>query len=206
MRKTTEDELARHPDLEQLEGYLWRREGARLAFLAERVPEGQVIVELGSNRGKSAAFLARGSKAGAGVKVHCVDLWELGGQREYQHLGFDLPETYETFRRQVREAKVASLIVEHKGDTTAAGADWTGPEVGLLFVDGDHRYDAVRADVEAWLAHLPAGAWIVFHDYTKHEPKATQFLGVVRYVDELIEQLAPVEVTRTARLVAVRLP
>jgi hypothetical protein len=205
VRTTTEQDLDRHPDLDTFEGFLWRREGARLARLASLVPAGECIVELGSNRGKSTCFLARGSKAGAGVKVHAVDLWTLGGQGEYQHLGFDLPETLDTFRAQVARAKVKSLVVEHHGSTVDVAAGWQGPTVGLLFVDADHRYESVCADLDAWAQHLALGAWVCFHDYTRFEPKATQFPGVVRAVDEWIDRVHPVEVTRTGRLVAARL-
>lgn len=208
IRKTTEDELSRQPDLEDLEGYLWRREGARLAFLAAQVPDDQVIVEIGSNRGKSAAFLARGSKAGNGVKVHCVDLWETGGQGEYNHLGFDQPETHETFRRQIADVKVKSMIVEHQGHSVEVGENWTGPKVGLLFLDGDHRYEAVAADLEAWIPHLAEEAFICFHDYTKHERKSTQFPGVVQLVDEVLAAAETLGVdahaTRSGRLVTIR--
>lgn len=206
LTKTTEADIDRHPDLDELEGFLWRREGARLARLASQVPDGQCIVEIGSNRGKSACFLARGSKAGNGVKVHCVDLWTLGGQQEYQHLGFDAEETLATFHRQIGQAKVKSMIVEHQGDSVAVAGDWSGPPIGLLFVDGDHRYEAVKADVEAWMPHLAQDAWVCFHDYTEtFGREITHFPGVERYVPEFLEAFDHGEVTRTGRLVAVKL-
>lgn len=206
IRKTTEDEITRHEDLDELEGFLWRREGARLAFLAATVQAGECIVEIGSNRGKSACFLARGSKAGAGVKVHCVDLWTLGGQQEYQHLGFDADETLDTFRRQLGVAKVKSMVVEHQGDSVETGRSWSGPPIGLLFVDGDHRYEAVKADTEAWLPHLAQDAWVCFHDYTKtFGPEVTHFPGVERYVPEFLASFDHSDVTRSGRLVAVKL-
>lgn len=207
IRVAGEDEMTRHDDLGDLAGYLWRREGARLAWLAERVPAGQVIVELGSNRGKSACYLGRGSKAGAKVPVHCVDLWTLGGQGEYQHLGFDAEETLATFRRQVADQKLKSLVVETMADSAAAGRDWSGPPVGLLFVDGDHRYDAVKADVEAWIPNLALGAWVCFHDYTATFGRnVTRFPGVERYVHEFLATYGHVDVARTGRLVTVQVP
>ena len=38
--------------------------------------------------------------------------------------------------------------------STIAAAEWSGPRVGLLFVDADHEESAVRADVAAWRPHL----------------------------------------------------
>jgi predicted O-methyltransferase YrrM len=205
MRKTSEDDISRHPEFDDLEGFLWRREGARLAWLAQRVPAGQSIVEVGSNRGKSACYLAAGSKQGAKVKVHCHDLWTDGGQGEYQHLGFDLPETLDKFREQISAARVKSMIVEHQGDSVDAGLAWAGGPIGLLFLDGDHRYEAVKADLAAWAPHVAPGGWIAFHDYTRGLRQCTQFPGVVQLVDELVHA-APrgTDITRTGRLVAFR--
>jgi predicted O-methyltransferase YrrM len=202
MKRAGEQDITRHPDLDRLEGYLWRREGARLAYLAGRVTEG-VIVEIGSNRGKSSCYLARGSKAGSKAKVYCVDLWDMGGQGEYQHLGFDLPATLQKFREQITESKVKSMIVEVKGDSVQIGKEWDKP-VGLLFIDGDHRYEAVKADLEAWLPHVVPGGTIAFHDYTKPFPKREQFPGVIKFVREWLKKTGH-KATRTGRVVDVQI-
>lgn len=199
---TTEADLIRFPDLEEYDGYLWRREGARLAMLARECPT-KAIVEIGSNRGKSACFLARGAKLDtAGKRIHCVDLWTLGGQGEYNHLGFDQPETLDRFREQIASARVKGQIVEHQGDSVEVADEWTGGPVGLLFLDGDHRYEAVRADFLAWTPHLAPGAVVAFHDYTKGL-RCTQFPGVVKLVDDL-RALSRVTAARTGRLVELR--
>lgn len=198
--KTADVPILRFDDLGALDGYLWRREGALLARLASLVPGDQAIVELGSFKGKSACYLARGSKVGDGARVHAVDLWDLGGQGEYVHLGFDLAETFETFERQVAAAKVKTMVTAHKGASTDVAATWSGPPIGLLFIDGDHRYHAVKADLEAWLPHCAPGAWVAFHDYSR------QFPGVVEFVDEWLPASGVTDVTRYCRIVAARLP
>jgi len=210
IRKTDESEITRLPQLEPLEGYLWRREGARLAYLAERVPNGQVIVELGSNRGKSSCFLATGSKAGNRVRVFCHDLWDLGGQGEAQHLGFDDPNILRIFDRQITEARVRSLVVQRKGDSVASGRSWNGASIGLLFIDGDHRQEAARADFDAWIPHIAPNAWVCFHDYSnpRHKTDFQQFPGVFYCVHEILnseEYKGRVQdVTLTGRILAVK--
>lgn len=37
-------------------------------------------------------------------------------------------------------------------------------QVGLVFIDGDHRYLGVRRDFELWDPHLPAGGLVAFDD------------------------------------------
>src|SRR5690606_20084377 len=148
--------IMRFDHLHDLEGWLWRREGARLAYLASRVPAGQVIVEIGSYRGKSTAYLAHGSKAGNNVEVHAVDLWDLGGQLAANNdvHGYDAVETFETFDAQLRRAGVRSMVVAHKSDSVEAGLNWSGPPVGLLFIDGLHEREQIAREVDAWLPHM----------------------------------------------------
>jgi hypothetical protein len=46
-----------------------------------------------------------------------------------------------------------------------------------LFIDGDHRYEAVRADFAAWQPHLAPGAIVAFDD--------SDFADVARAIAEL---------------------
>lgn len=157
-------------DLAALDGWLAADEGDRLAALAAEVPAGQVIVELGSYRGKSACFLAAGSLAGNHVPVYCVDLWALGGQWETDvarrsggPLHHDDPAHHEAFRENT--APYRDVIVEIQGHTQKVGRGWDRGPVGLLFVDADHRHDATLADLIAWAPHVAPGGWVVCHDY-----------------------------------------
>ena len=47
--------------------------------------------------------------------------------------------------------------------SSQAALAWKEP-IGLLYIDGDHRYEAVRADINAWSAFLVAGGVVVFID------------------------------------------
>jgi hypothetical protein len=61
--------------------------------------------------------------------------------------------------------------------SSSAARAWRESDVGLLFLDGDHRYESVRADFEAWSAHLVPRAVIAFDD--------CDFIDVARLVEEL---------------------
>ena len=51
----------------------------------------------------------------------------------------------------------------------ASQIDWPFP-VNMLFVDGNHYYEAVKADCDAWLSKVRG--LIVFHDYIKENAPA----------------------------------
>jgi predicted O-methyltransferase YrrM len=53
----------------------------------------------------------------------------------------------------------------------------------LVYLDGDHSYDTVSKEIEAYKPHLIHGGWIGGHDYTD---TPTFGDGVKRAVDELL--------------------
>jgi predicted O-methyltransferase YrrM len=195
-------------DLATLDGWLATVEGERLTALASTVPAGQVIVELGSYRGKSSCYLAAGSHAGNHVPVYCVDLWELGGQWETDverrpggALHHDDPAHHEAFR--VNTEPFRDVIREVQADSLSAARVvnrrcWWWWQVGLLFIDADHRYEATKANLNAWTPHMAPGGWVVIHDYANGD-----YPGVRQAVDEWLP--VPFETaTLTASMLAVR--
>lgn len=52
----------------------------------------------------------------------------------------------------------------------------------LVFIDGDHSYEAVKADIHAWLPLLRSGGMIAGHDHND----LPQHEGVKRAVDEIL--------------------
>ena len=57
-----------------------------------------------------------------------------------------------------------ALIRPLRGDSTSVSREFR-ERIDLLFVDGDHSYEGVKADVDAWFPHLAPNATVVFHDY-----------------------------------------
>ena len=53
-------------------------------------------------------------------------------------------------------------------ESLSAARDWSS-EIGLLYIDGDHRYEAVRDDFLAWSPFLADGAVLVLHDSRRIE-------------------------------------
>jgi predicted O-methyltransferase YrrM len=55
----------------------------------------------------------------------------------------------------------------------------------LLFVDGDHSYEGVRADYEHWRDAIKPGGHLLFHDAAQPERYAAVSPGVTRAVEEI---------------------
>lgn len=174
------------PDLgmaESVPGLIPPIQGVDLLRLASTVQPYQSIVELGSYKGRSACFLAMGSKAGFRPPVYAVDPWDLPGNVTGR-FGYANPETREAFESNVRRLHLEDIVVQVQAYSTGYAESYDGPMVGLLYIDGDHGYRSVRGDYRAWERHLAGGAHILFDDLdTPKNP------GVRRFVDELAAEL-----------------
>lgn len=151
--------------LANLEGLVPVNVGLRLAALAQRVPANQAIVEIGSFKGRSACYMAEGSKLGKRAPVICVDRWDEPGNVNDDKNPFSEPETFQKFLDQVKLMGHDDLIDYIQGHGAWLGNCWNGEPVGLLFIDGSHVYDDVLADFDAWEPHVTSGGFIVFDDF-----------------------------------------
>lgn len=139
--------------ISQVDGWLTVAE-ARTLYDAARACTGRgVIVEIGSWKGKSTIVLARGSRAGNGVRVYAVD----------PHADYRFGE----FQANVERAGIADLVTPIRSFSQAAADDFHEP-IEVLFVDGSHEEELVREDVEKWLPKVVEGGFVAFHDTTWH--------------------------------------
>ena len=166
----------RRKELAALDGLVSEATGLRLAELAALVPANQVIVEIGSYKGKSGCYLAEGARRGLGAMVFCIDPWDLEGNVSGR-FGFAALATFEAFAAQVASVKLDSQVTAIPEFSPRAASGWRLP-IGLLYIDGSHLYEDVRADYRAWALRVAVGGAMAFDDYdTPRNP------GVKRVVD-----------------------
>lgn len=148
----------------ETEGWLSDEEVALLYLLAKQIPAESDIVEVGSYRGRSTVALALGARHGArdqqrdAAPVFAIEPHEpFTGERGGQFGPADRAAFYGAMLRTgcFEEVRLVNL-------TSVQVAPAWRRQVGLLWIDGDHRYDAVADDVLAWSQHLQVGAAVVF--------------------------------------------
>jgi hypothetical protein len=72
------------------------------------------------------------------------------------------------------------------GDSAELAYDFHD-KIDLLFIDGDHSYEGVRADMVTWLGKVRPGGIVAFHDYELSQDTLKQVpwaIGVKEAVDE----------------------
>src|SRR5580658_4952793 len=145
-----------------------------LTWLAEQASRHNRIVEIGSNRGRSAAVLSDNT---AGC-VTAVDIWEDAS-------------VFEAFKQNMRYN-----VTPYKMTSLAAAAMFAeqGMTFDMIFIDAMHDYENVKADILAWRPLLVAGGLLCGHDYGRESVVGGGQYDVTRVVNELFP-LHLVEVT-----------
>ena len=145
-------------------------DGQRLAYLAAQVPYNGVIVEIGSHRGRSAAYMAAANR---NALIYCIDIWDNPGQERFVSTDEDM----EAFDQFLTELGLRNNVIALRGESEMFARAWN-TKIDLLFIDGNHSYKGVSGDFESWYPHVKNGGVIAFHDYHRNWP------GVITFVND----------------------
>lgn len=152
--------------------HMTRFERLLLYKLALSLKENSIIVEIGSYIGASSSFLASAAKQKKHT-VHCIDTWKNEGMSEGDR------DTFNEFCKNIEPLKDYIHIL--RGSSVDIAKTFN-EKIDLLFIDGDHSYEAVKADVEYWLPKIKNHGIVIFHDIGWAE-------GVISVVNEFIKPI-----------------
>lgn len=130
------------------------------------------MLEIGSYLGASAAVLGealRWADHGTQGRVYCIDTWNNDAMTEGHR------DTYGQFLSNA--GPWSDLIIPLRGKSTEVDVP-TDQRFDLVFVDGDHSYEAARADVARFEPMVAAHGRLVLHDHCS-KPGVTRVLGEI---------------------------
>jgi predicted O-methyltransferase YrrM len=135
--------------------------------LLDATPEGGTFVELGCYKGKSTSFI--------GVEIHkrkrdinffAVDSFQGATNstdaneiKAYEGIS-EIEESY-TYNVSLIGNKIKTIV----SLTDEAAQYFEDGSVDVIFVDGGHSYEVVKADILAWLPKMKKGGIMAGHDY-----------------------------------------
>ncbi len=157
----------------------------RDALLA-RLPRGGVGVEIGTWKGD---FSARILGSAQPRRLYLVDPWRHRDESAYSDAmyGGELggQEQMEAIHQSVRDRFKAEIergqVTIRRSPSTEVAADFAEGELDWVYIDGDHTYEAVKADLEAYCRALKPGGLLTGDDYGE---AGWWDNGVTRAVDE----------------------
>jgi predicted O-methyltransferase YrrM len=115
-------------------------------------------LEIGSYAGESATLFLGFPQI---KSLDCVDQWQMAADR-----------LRSKFAREIAAGRCRVHQMSSAAFASVAG------EYDVVYIDGDHSYDAVRADIAAYSGKLAPGGFLAGHDYHAGYP------GVIQAVDE----------------------
>ena len=133
------------------------KEGRLLYKLAKEYKG--VIVEIGSWKGYSTIWLAKGSQAGECVKVCTIDPHT--GSEVHREM-YGVVGTYPELIENITKANVGNIVVPMVMTSEQAEKQWGDLPIELLWIDGDH--EDIENDIIRWYPHLSLGGIIALHD------------------------------------------
>lgn len=182
----TQTAFSVHPEPTQTPG--WFNHGAKILELVEQ-HQPKVCVELGTWQGASAIPVARAIRRWEGV-LFCVDTWA-GDVRPPAPVHESAPWMLVSCARNLMAAGVGANVRLIPARTLDAAAWWErAATIDYLYVDADHSYEGVCADLLAWVPHVKPGGLILGDDYGHR-----LFPGVRQAWDEY-EQFREITFTR----------
>jgi hypothetical protein len=134
------------------------REAVRLA------PDDGTLVEIGSWRGKSLAFLVVESlNSGKSHRIVAVDPWSDGLTGDGGEDVMTADEVFEDFRANL--SPIEDRYEYIRSTSLEAAGQFEDGSLDFVFVDGSHAYRDVLDDLEAWYPKVSAGGTLAGHDY-----------------------------------------
>lgn len=171
-----------------------KRSGAaqRGDAILRRIPKGARGAEVGVFRGVLSRYLLQ-----LGVeRLFMIDNWLPAKEQPRQYketrdycagLTADEAASNEALAREVATRSHGRGKVLKMASVEAAALINDG-SLDFVFLDADHSYEGLKADIAAWLPKVKPGGWLCGHDYKNHMDQF-DFSGVDRAVDEAFGDL-----------------
>lgn len=120
--------------------------------------DGDVFVEVGSWKGRSAAFMSvEIINSGKKIDFFCIDSWS--GDKSGGLKGID---TYDKFLDNMKNVLDRIKIIRKL--SVDASTDFLDKSIDFIFIDASHDYESVLEDIRHWYPKLKDNGTIAGHD------------------------------------------
>lgn len=150
--------------------------------MVKRAQDGSHFLEIGAWKGKSTTCMAvEILNSNKKIKFDVIDTFK--GSSEHQNLPCIVNNTlYSEYLQNIEPVKdFVNTIV---GNSIKIAEFYADESLDFIFIDGDHSYEGLRADISTWLTKLKPGGFLCGDDIYQKE-----FDGVALAVEELLDDV-----------------
>jgi predicted O-methyltransferase YrrM len=158
--------------------------------LLRMLPKRGICAEIGTWKGDYAATILRSRRP---KRLYLVDPWEYRTEEKYERSWFGRAgqdgmdaihdAVIERFRAKIERGQVVITRLR----SVEAAASFADATLDWVYIDADHSYEGVSADLEAYFSAVKPGGFLAGDDYRQGGWWGD---GVVRAVDEFSEKRA----------------
>lgn len=130
------------------------------------------FVEVGCWMGKSSVYLAqRVLESRKPITLFFVDTWEGSAEdgldNEAKRLTAEGKSVFEQWSENMASFAGKVLVNPIRKPSTDAAKLFLNASLSFVFIDADHTYPSVYADIRAWLPKMKPGGILAGHDYER---------------------------------------
>jgi hypothetical protein len=168
-----------------------------------------VGAEVGVWKGDFAATLLRETRP---RRLHLIDPWRFLDDEAYSDAKYggaeardqaDMDAIHRGVLRRFRWPRLRGVVKVHRAPSVEAAAELPDGSLDWVYIDGDHTYEGVRADIEAFRRKVKPGGLMLADDYGDRGWWAD---GVKRAFDEFIAAGGAEVVAKRRAQIVCRLP
>lgn len=133
------------------------------SYVIQISPNGSHFVEVGVWKGKSAAYMGvEIVNSGKEIRFDCID--------PFVPVGDEMPE-FKITHEELKNTFINNMKpLEGYYNLITTGSPkcaemYQDKSINFVFIDGDHSYDAVVKDINAWMPKIKKGGILSGHDY-----------------------------------------
>lgn len=161
------------------------------------------IVEVGSWLGTGSTQILLDHVKRLSGRLHCVDSWQ-GSPAVQGHADMLVAyDVYRSFLENINRAGGEGCVEPYRMSSMEAASRFSDASVDLVFIDADHRYDAVRSDIKAWLPKIKTGGILCGHDCETRVTEVNRASLVQSRDADHMDGRAPFQVWHAGVIVAV---
>lgn len=153
--------------------------------LLRALPRRAIVAEIGVQRGRFAREIDRYARPS---RLHLIDCWERQTDPDYAADSANVSDeghqrNLQRARQRLRRGIRQGRVLFHRGYSVPTLATFPDRYFDWVYLDANHTFEGVTADLEACLPKLKPGGILTGHDYVNSPYWRSMNFGVVEAVE-----------------------